>query len=177
MGIKDCTFCNVMHNCNLDTPVEVYTEKGLKLVGRLKLEVAKNVSIVSNLSLLIPGTSPAIKAINAIRYIWWAMDSGPLIPWLIHPFLFVVYHQGRGYISFREVTNRFKQGFYNSIYNRYDQIFNRTLHYKDLSKVSVNINKKPHFLSFVLNFKHSYILHFLTFVLNFGPKGLPVLSR
>ncbi|KAL4560152.1 hypothetical protein LXL04_032301 [Taraxacum kok-saghyz] len=43
MGIKDCTFCNVMHNCNLDTPVEVYTEKGLKLVGRLKLEVAKNV--------------------------------------------------------------------------------------------------------------------------------------
>lgn len=45
----------------------------------------------SNLSLSTPGMSPAIKAIKAMRYIWSAIDSGPFIPWLIHPFLFVVY--------------------------------------------------------------------------------------
>lgn len=45
----------------------------------------------SNLSLSTPGMSPAIKAIKAMRYMWSAIDSGPFIPWLIHPFLFVVY--------------------------------------------------------------------------------------
>lgn len=45
----------------------------------------------SNLSLLNPGTSAAISAIIAMRYIWSAIDSAPFIPWLTHPFLFVVY--------------------------------------------------------------------------------------
>jgi len=44
-----------------------------------------------NLSLLNPGTSEAMSDIKAMRYIWSAMDSAPFIPWLTHPFLFVVY--------------------------------------------------------------------------------------
>jgi len=46
---------------------------------------------MSNLSLSNPGTSPETKAIKAMRYIWSAIDSAPFIPWLTHPFLFVVY--------------------------------------------------------------------------------------
>jgi len=44
-----------------------------------------------NLSRFNPGTSPAINAIKAMRYIWSAIDSAPFIPWLTHPFLFVIY--------------------------------------------------------------------------------------
>jgi len=63
--------------------------KGVRQDEKLKEKKVKVKSL--NLSLLSPGTSEAMSDIKAIRYIWSAMDSAPLIPWLTHPFLFVVY--------------------------------------------------------------------------------------
>lgn len=42
------------------------------------------------LSLLTPGTSVAMMAITAMRYMWSAIDSDSCTPWFTHPVLFVV---------------------------------------------------------------------------------------
>lgn len=62
--------------------------------------------ITCYLSRFKPGISSAIRAINAMRYMWSAIDSGPFIPWLIHPFLLVVCVRERtmSILSFKFLT-------------------------------------------------------------------------